>query len=266
VRNLLRHLAARHGAFVVVSGLLLGAFQWLISAVVSSVDVSGALEAVVQSLPPMVRSLVQEQLFGGFSKSSLLAFGWAHPIAQAIGAAVAIVLATDAIAGAAENGTIELALAQPVSRRAHLGAHVLFAALALAAVTLLGLAGTVAGGRFHHLASFGAGALGALGLDFLALQLAVYGLTLTASAFGREGSRVALFGFLCALVSYLVHVVGTMWETWQPLVRWTLHAWYVPRDVLVDGASVARPVAILLAVALAALLVAWARFRTRDLP
>ncbi len=264
--NLLRHLAARHAVFVLASGLLLGAFEWLISAVVSTVDVSGALGAVVQSLPPMMQTLVEQQLFGGFSKTSLLAFGWAHPIAQAVGAAVAIVLATDAVAGASENGTIELALAQPISRRDHLAAHVACGGVALAAVTVLGLAGTLAGGRFYGLEPFRAGALARLALDYLALEAAVFGLTLMASAFGREGSRVSLFGFLCALLSYLVHVIGTMWDAWKPLVPWTLHAYYVPRDILVDGAGVARPAATLFAIALGATLVAWARFRTRDLP
>lgn len=266
MRNLVRRLAARHAPFVLACALLLGAFEWLISAVVASVDVSGALAAVVQSLPPMMQALVEQQLFGGFSEAGLRAFGWGHPIAQAVGAALAIVLATEAVAGASEDGTIELTLAQPLARRAYLGAHVSFALGALAVVALAGVAGTVAGGRVYGLAPFGVVALARLALDYVALQAAVFGLTLLASAFGREGSRVALLGFLCALVSYLVHVIGGMWEAWKPLVPWTLHAYYVPRDLLVDGAGVARPAATLLALALATTLVAWARFRTRDLP
>ena len=94
----------------------------------------------------------------------------------------------------------------------------------------------------------------------------MFSLTLMFSAFGREGGRVALLGFVCMLLSYLVHVVGTMWEPWKSLVPYTLHAYYVPREVLVDHAGVARAAATLLAVALAALAVAWLRFRRRDLP
>jgi ABC-type transport system involved in multi-copper enzyme maturation permease subunit len=266
MRNLLRLLLTRHATYVLVSGLLLGAFQWLICAVVSSVDVSGALGALVQSLPPLMQSMVSERFFGGFSKSSLLAFGWAHPIAQALGAALAIVLATQAVAGESEAGTIELTLGQPLARGRYLAAQVVFALAAIAFVTLAGLAGSVVGGRVYGLEPFPLAALARLGLDYLAMQTALFGLTLMFSAFGREGGRVALLGFLCALVSYLVHVIGTMWDKWKPLVAYTLHAYYVPRDILVDHAGVARPAAILFAVALAGVTAAWARLRTRDLP
>jgi ABC-type transport system involved in multi-copper enzyme maturation permease subunit len=183
-----------------------------------------------------------------------------------VGAALAIVLATQAVAGESEAGTIELTLGQPIARRAYLAAHVVFALAALAFVTLAGLAGMLAGGRVYGLEPFRMTALAALGLDYLALQVALFGLTLMFSAFGREGGRVALLGYLCVLVSFLVHVIGTMWDRWKPLVPYTLHAYYVPRDILVDGASVARPVAILLGVALTGLVVAWARFQRRDLP
>lgn len=266
MRNLLRLLLARHAAYVLVSGLLLGGFQWLICAVVASTDVTGALGTLVQSLPPMVQSMVSEQFFGGFSKTSLLAFGWAHPIAQAVGAGLAVVLATQAVAGESEAGTIELTLGQPIARHTYLAAHVVFAFAVLAFVTLAGLAGTLAGGRFYGLEPFRLAALARLGLDYLALQVALFGLALMFSTFGREGSRVALFGFLCALVSCLVHVIGTMWDGWALLVPFTLHAYYVPKDILVGGVGVARPVAILLAVALGGLLVAWGRFHRRDLP
>jgi len=234
--------------------------------VVASVDVTSALGTLVQSLPPMVQTMVSEQFFGGFSKASLLAFGWAHPIAQAVGAALAIVLATQAVAGESEAGTIELTLGQPIARHTYLAAHVVFALAALGFVTLAGLAGTMAGGRVYGLEPFRLTALAGLGLDYLAMQVALFGLTLMFSALGREGGRVALLGFVCALVSYLVHVIGTMWDQWKPLIPYTLHAYYVPKDILVNGAPVARPVAILLGVALTGLVMAWWRFQRRDLP
>jgi len=264
--GLLRLLLARHAGFVALSGVLLGAFQWLICAVVASVDVTGALGTLVQSMPPLLQTLVSEQFLGDLSRSSLLAFGWAHPIAQAIGAAVAIVLAAQAVAGRAEDGTIELTLGQPLSRRAYLGAHVLFALAALLVVTLAGLAGMLAGGHAYGLEPFALRDVARLGLDYFALLVALYGLTLAFSACGREGGRVALAGFLVALVSYLVQVIGSMWAPWERLVPWTLHAWYVPRDILVRGESIARPLATLLGVGLAGLGVAWARFARRDLP
>src|SRR5262249_61009467 len=111
--NLLRHLAVRHAPFLAASAALLAAFQFLICAAVGSVDVSGALEALVRSLPPLLQEIVSSQLFGGFTARGLLAFGWSHPITHALGSAVAVVPAARARAGGPATGAPEPLLTQP---------------------------------------------------------------------------------------------------------------------------------------------------------
>ena len=266
MRNLLRSLAARHAAFVAVSGLLLAAFQYLICAAVASVDVSGAIAKLLDSLPPMLQTMVSATLFGGLSEHGLLAFGWNHPIAQAIGAAVAIVLAARAVAGEAETGAIELLLSQPLSRGRYFAAQAGFALAALALLTLAGLGGTLLGQRVFHVTPFAGIALARLGVDYLLLQCAWFGITLLLSAFGREGGRVASAGFLVALASYIVQVIGQLWERAAFLAPYTLQHYLRPQEILVKGAGVAEPAAVLLAVTLVSALAAWLRFRRRDLP
>ena len=132
--NLLRHIATRRAPFLVMAGLLLGWFQFLICAAVSSVDIGAAIQTLMNSLPPMLRELVATQFFGGLNERGLLAFGWNHPIAHALGTAVAIVLGSRAVAGEIETGAVELLLSQPLSRTTYLAMHVLFALVALALV------------------------------------------------------------------------------------------------------------------------------------
>jgi len=266
VRNLLRSLVARHAAFVALSGLFLAAFQYLICAAVASVDVSGALEKLLESLPPMLQSMLSATLFSGFSMHGLLAFGWNHPIAQALGAAVAIVLAARAVAGEAETGAIELLLSQPLSRGRYFVAQAGFALAALALLSLAGLGGTLLGQRVFHLEPFATAALVRLGGDYLLLQCAWFGITLLFSAFGREGGRVASAGFLVALASYIVQVIGQLWERAAFLAPYTLQHYFQPQDILVKGEGIAKPAAVLLGVALVTTAAAWWRFRRRDLP
>lgn len=266
MRNLLRLLAVRHAAFLATSAVLLGLFQYLICAAVASVDVSGALQVVMQSVPPLLRGLVETQVFGGLTPRGLLAFGWNHPVAHALGTAPAIVLAARAVAGEAERGTIELELAQPLRRATYLAVQVGFAACALALVTLTGIAGTLIGQRVFGLPGFRPGVVAALGLDYLLLQFTWFGITLLISAWGREGGRVAAIGFLVALVSYFAQVIGQLWERASFVLPFTLHDYFSPRDLIVEGASVVRPALVLLAVSVACVCAAWWRFATRDLP
>jgi ABC-2 type transport system permease protein len=266
VRNLLRSLVARHAAFVVLSGLFLAAFQYLICAAVASVDVSGALDTLLDSLPPMLQSMLSATLFGGFSVHGLLAFGWNHPIAQALGAALAIVLAAHAVAGEVETGAIELLLSQPLSRGRYFVTQAGFALAALALLSLAGIGGTLLGQRAFHVEPFAPAALMRLGWDYLLLQCAWFGITLLFSVFGREGGRVASAGFLVALASYIVQVIGQLWERAAFLAPYTLQHYFQPQDILVKGEGIAKPVAVLLGVALVTTAAAWWRFRTRDLP
>ncbi len=265
-RNLFRLLVTRHATFVAATAVLLALFQCLICAAVASVDVAGALTTLMQSVPPLFQSFAASQLFGGFSRSGLLAFGWLHPIAQALGAALAITLGAQAVAGAVQNGTIELTLGQPLSRRAYLSAHVIFGLLSLVAVTLAGIAGTVIGQRAWGLEPIAAGRLLRFAIDYFLFQAAWFAIALFLSALGREAGRVGLLTFLLAIVSYLVHVIGSMWGAWKPLVPWTLHAYFRPQEILVQGAGVAKPAAVLLIVTVVCLAGAWLRFLRRDLP
>ncbi len=264
--NLLRHLAVRHAPFLVASAILLAAFQFLIAAAVGSVDVSGAVETLVRSLPPLLQEIVSSQLFGGFTSRGLLAFGWSHPVTHALGSAVAIVLAARAIAGESETGAIELLLSQPLSRGAYFAAHAGFALAAIAGLSAAGVLGTVVGQRVFGIERFGGGPLLRLALAYALLQGAVFGLTLLLSAFGREGGRVASGGFLIVLVSYFGEAIGRLWGRAAFIRPWTLHDYFPPNDILVRGLGIARPAAVLGSVLALSLLLAWARFRTRDVP
>jgi len=259
--NLLRHVASRHARFVLSLGVLLGAFQFLICAAVSSVNVGGALETLVRSLPPLFQNLVASQLLGGFSPSGLIAFGWNHPVAHALGAAIAIVLATRAIAGA-----IELLLSQPLSRRSYFGGHVVFAVLSVVSVSALGILGTALGQRVFGMERFGIAALLRLAGNYAALQAAVYGITLLVSSFGREAGPVSSTGYLLVVLSYFAEAIGRIWSRAAWILPWTLHDYFRPQTILVDQGGILRPLAVLGAVALAGASLAWARFRTRDLP
>ena len=89
--NLLLYLAWRERWFILFSLLLLGSFEFLLCALVSSANVSGALEELLRSLPPAIKVLLENQAYDGLSNRGILAFGWNHPVAQALGTALAII-------------------------------------------------------------------------------------------------------------------------------------------------------------------------------
>jgi len=262
--NLVRRQLERNAAFLGVAGAMLAAFEFILCAVVASVDVQGAFGQMTQFAPPVFRTMIEQTLMGG-SPAGILAFGWNHPVVHALLSAVAIALPARAIAGEIESGVIELVLAEPVSRARYFCSHLLFGTGAIAAVLALGVAGTVIGQVVFSLEGFG-WRLVPLFLAMLLLQLAIYGITLLASAMGREAGRVALVGVFVAVLSFLVNAVATLWSKAEFAKPFSLHGYFEPRDILLKGELGAAPVLVLGGVALVAIGLAFARFNRRDMP
>ena len=91
-------------------------------------------------------------------------------------------------------------------------------------------------------------------------------MTLAFSAYGREAGRAAFAGILFALVSYLFESVATIWPRGVWLGPYSLHHYFHPRALLVEGKFAQSTVVVLLSVFLVASTVAFARFQGRDLP
>ena len=263
--NLARRQLERHWPFLVAVMLVLGAFEYLICAMVASIDVEGAFAQVTQFAPPFMRAMIEQNMPGG-SPASILSFGWNHPVAHALLTAVAITLATRAIAGEVESGAIELILSQPLSRAQYFMAHALFGLTALCAVIAAGLLGTFVGQQVHSLSAFAPSRLALLFANALLLQAAIYAITLFASAVGREAGRVAIVGVFVALLSFLVNVLAMLWTKAAFAKPYSLHAYFEPREILVDGRLATSSVAVLMTILVVAMAAAYLALRRRDLP
>ncbi len=264
--NLLRWLAARHAVFVFTCAILLAAFEFLICALVATIDIGAALTELKKSAPPFMRSMLGEEFFGSLTSRGLVAFGWNHPIAQALGGAIAIVLASRAIAGEIENGALELVLSQPLSRMKYFVSQSTFAVAALALLGICGAAGTLAGQHFYELRVFESSSLMKVFVNYFLLQSSWFALTLAFSVFGREGGRVSGAVFLLALFSYIVSVIGRLLPSAAFLLPFSLYSYYSPQAILIESKSGMASFFVLFTLSVLCLGVAAWRFQRRDIP
>lgn len=263
--SLLRLLTVRNRVPLLVSAVLFGGFEVLICAIVTTLDVGSFLENVMTSAPPFFSSLIGEQ-FGGLTLRGILAFGWNHPVAIAVGCATAIVLGSRAVAGEIDQGAVELLMTQPLSRMRYYAAHASFGAAALALLTLSGIAGTLIGQRLYDVEPFGASDLALLGTTYWLLNLAWFAIALAFSARGREGGAVAVTVFFLALASYLVNAIASVLDSFAFALPYSLFTWFSPREILVDPVPQSPAIAVLSSVAVVALVTGAAILHRRDLP
>lgn len=257
------HDARRSIAWWAVGMLALVAFTVVFYP---SVKGNPTFDELFEDLPPTVRALVGAQegipltsppgylhgrLFAAMVPVLLLTFG--------------IALGARAISGSEEDGSLELLLANPVSRRRvlveryvamvalHVVVTVVLAGSLLALAPTVGLLDGVPVGR---LAAVGA-AVFCLALLHATLAFAV------GSATGRHGPAVAV-ATAAAAAGYLLEGVAASADGLGALQSLSPWHWYLERNILASGVA-ARAIAAPLALCLALVGVAAGTFNRRDL-
>jgi beta-exotoxin I transport system permease protein len=207
------------------------------------------------------------RLGGGdiFSLSGSLALAFIHPITILLTSVFSVGFSAGAIAGERQRGTLEVALARPISRRAFY-VTLFAAALGFVAVTVAALlAGGVGGSLF-------AGVIGELPIRHLPLlwlngvllfgSFMAVGLAASAS-FDRLPPALGLtIGFV--VVMYFLEVVGSMWPAAESLRPYSLFHYLQPKAIL-SGAGSPLDAAVLVAIIVLATTLALVVFPRRDL-
>ena len=174
--------------------------------------------------------------FGGgdvFSLSGSIALGFIHPIAIILTSVFAVGFSASAVAGERQRGTLEVALARPISRRvlylSLLAASFGFIAISIAAL----LAGSVSGATF-------AGVVGELAFRNLPLlwlnSVLLFGafaaIALAASvSFDRLTPALGVtLGIVIAM--YVLEVLGSLWPAAEWLQPYSLFHYLKAKAIL----------------------------------
>lgn len=262
----LGYLWRSHRVFLSAAFAFVAAFQVLIPLLVDQVDLLGLVRGFVRQMPLPAQQFFGEQLVARLSVGGAIAFGYEHPFVLVTFALVAVVLPSRHLAGAVDNGTMELLLAFPLRRSAVAFTLWLGTGLALLGLTLGCGLGTGLGMLLYPAArDVAAATLLRLGLELWLLMLAVASYTLLLSAFGREGGKAGLRAAGLTLFFYFLDFAAGLWTAVGALAPLGLFHYYEPQRLMTGAAGWAND-AVLAAFALACALPAVVHFHRRDLP
>jgi ABC-2 type transport system permease protein len=199
------------------------------------------------------------------SPAGWLVTAMAHPITLGLLTAAALTVATGAIAGEVERGTLDFVLTRPVSRGSYLGAVSAAAVLGVTAVELAAFLATllarqtVDGVQDLDLSGVARVFLGSWVL-FVALSAVA---VLISANVGLRSRAVALsVGF--TLLSFGINVVALMLDQLYPLRRLSLFHYFQPADLLDTPARLDELVVPGLVAVAATAVAAWS-FTRRDI-
>jgi ABC-2 type transport system permease protein len=241
-------------------GIAVAAVCSLYTSFYPSMGGGAEMEALIDSMPAgLVEALGYDQIgtAAGYLQSTV--YGLLGPILLLV---FAIGTGARLVAGQEEDGTLELELTAPVTRRQvfteRLGALWLDLVLLVGVVTVATVLLVVALDMDASLTNVLAGSVGLL------LLVVAFGTIAFAvgTATGRRGVALGTAAGL-AVVAYMLDAIGpTVDLAWMTAV--SPFAWYVGGDPLIegfDGAGLAR----LAVLTLVAVVAGWTAFRRRDL-
>jgi len=218
----------------------------------------------------MESGLLPEQFarFGGgdvFSLSGSIALGFIHPIAIILTSVFAVGFSASAVAGERQRGTLEVALARPVSRRA-LYLSLLTASFGFIAVTIAALlAGSISGASFAGVVEeLVFRNLPLLWLNGVLLFGAFAAIALAASvSFDRLPPALGVtLGIVVAM--YVLEVLGSLWPAAEGLQPYSLFH-YLKAKAILTGRAAPLDMVVLSSVILMAMVWALVVFPRRDL-
>jgi ABC-2 type transport system permease protein len=207
------------------------------------------------------------RLGGGdiFSLPGTIALSFIHPIAIILTSVFAVGFSASAIAGERQRGTLEVALARPVARRAFyltlLAASFGFIAILSGALLAGGVSGATFAGVVGELAFRN---LPFLWLNSILLFGAFAAIALAASvSFDRLTPAVGVtLGIV--IVMYVLEVLGSLWPAAEVLQPYSLFH-YLKAKAILTGSAVPLDAAVLSIVILIAMAWALVVFPRRDL-
>ena len=256
-----------HRVLFVFVFVMIGLFQVLILTLVIGADLLGMIELFMSQLPPQVQRLLGDQIRAQFSVEGAVAFGYLHPVVQALLIIVAIVLPTRHVAGEIEKGTLELMFSLPVKRTAVVVSLWVFSGMALLGLVIGGWIGSGVGlWLFPEARSVPVLGIAKAGLNLWLLMFAISSYTLLIAAYAREGGQATLRAAGLTLVFFFVNTTATMWPTIDFLAPFTIFHYHKPQLVMMDASVLGRNVAVLVGVILVCGALAVRQVSRRDIP
>jgi ABC-2 type transport system permease protein len=254
---------------LLVSSLILIAFAWIFLWLMSQIDLS-LVAAMLKALPPLFQKLIGfpvAELVSATGRTSIL---FVHVVTLLVCVGWAVGRGSDTISGEVGRGTMDLLAALPVYRPSLLFPPAVVAALGsafLAASVWLGIALGLATIKIADvtLVKF----LPAVA-NLFSMIFCLTGVTTFISSWSRDRWRTVFFAIGFFLVSFILEIVGRVWEHGRWIEYFTFLSQFHPQEFTLlpekAGWPLIRANLILLGLGLTGYFAAALVFWRRDVP
>ncbi len=252
---------------VLITGLLLGAFQVVLIFVAGSIQASGGFDQISKLLPPFARELLGPAVAGFMSFSGIVCLGYFQLAVMGALIGMAVTLATTPTSEV-ENGFIDLILARPLARHWIITRTIALTTLVSAFLLALMVGGTWAGLRMFAPKGVpwpSASLIHSLAVNLGMLALCWGGVAMAIGAASRRRSVAGGSTGLLALATFLLDYVGRLWQPAQSVAWLSPFRYYNPFELIMGNPLPFKNLAVLGTIAFAGIAAAYVLFARRDI-
>jgi ABC-2 type transport system permease protein len=261
------HSLVRLRGALIVLGVLLAGFQFLLTEVAAYLLREGAFSQLADLIPDFVRTAAGPEALGFMSFRGIVSLGYFHPIVLTSLVGLMITIATEP-AGEAEMRFVDLILARPLTRVELITRTVLVLIAAGSLMLTLMVAGT-----FTGLACCAPAAaeppspevILSLAVSLASIIAAWAGITLAIAASVRRRAVAGAIAGVTAFATYLLDYLGRAWEPAAPLGILSPFHYFEPMPITMGQALSAWNIGVLAVIALAGVVTGYVVFGRRDI-
>jgi hypothetical protein len=261
------HSIVRIRGVMIGLGVLLAAFQFLLTQVAAYLTRQGAFGGLFALMPDFVRTMAGPSALAFMSFTGIVSLGYFHPIVLGALVGLVITIATEP-ASEVETRFVDLTLARPLGR-AELITRTLIV-LTFTGSTMLGsmMLGTWAGLACCMPAGAARPSLGltlSLAITLAAVTACWAGIALGIAAAARRRAVAGAAAGVLAFAAYLLDYLGRAWEPARPASIASPFHYFEPMALITGQPLNLGNLAVLLSVGAAGTAVAYAVFTHRDI-
>lgn len=261
-----KHIIKSHLGFLIFALLFIPLIQFLLIDVFTGLETKPFIESMLNMMPAQFKMIIGEQFFSSLSLEGAAGFGLNHPVVLTIMIVLVTTITSKHIAGAIENGSMELLLALPLKRTTLIFRLWGTTTILLCVLVVFTLAGLFAGvAIFDSVTEAFIEKTLKIAVNLWFLIMTIMGFSLMISVFMKESGRAASMCSIVVLVLYFVDVLSGLWKPLEFFKPFNVFYYYQPQKLLTGQRSLDQNLPVLTALILIFLGISLWQFRKRDL-
>jgi beta-exotoxin I transport system permease protein len=264
---LVGHSLRRIRIVLVGLGLLLAAFQFLLTEVAAYLTRQGAFSQLADLIPDFVRTAIGPETLAFTSFTGIVSLGYFHPIVITSLVGLMIAIATEPV-GEIEMRFVDLTLARPLQRREAITRTLLVLCLAGILMLTVMVAGTWSGlvccaPVDVERPTFGL--IVSLAFNLATLMVCWAGVALAIGMATRRRSVAGAVAGVLALGAYLLDYLGRAWQPAAAVSTLSPFHYFEPMTLVMGQPGDGWNVVVLISIGLAGLVISYIVMGRRDI-